>query len=128
MTLGLCITPEFYPTDKELEELNPPFLRSILYSLDDALFLLNLDRPLILTVNNQCAEVGKDWSGWDNTIYQLCELYKERNALDDLLVIGCGNEFDIYWNENGSVPPEFGADIARRAARIAHNYGLKVAA
>lgn len=125
MSMGLCITPDFIPTAIELEELNPPYLRSILYKLSDIDRLLATNRPLIITLNNQCAEVKGDWSGWDYTVYTLCERFKDTNKL---LVLGCGNEFDLYWSMNGSVSPEFGADLARRTARIASNYGVKVAA
>lgn len=128
MSMGLVITPDFVPTKEDDIEMSPPYYRSILYNLDDiSRALLPLGRPLILTVNNQCTEVRGDWSGWDNAIFQICEKFKSNPRR--LLLIEAGNELDLYWDTNNNdVPPEFGADIARRAARIAHNYGIKVSA
>lgn len=123
--LDLCISPGYIPTKSELTELNPPFLRSILYSLEDARIYADMKRPFIITLNNQCREVGGDWSGWDSTVLALCEMFKNRPQ--DLVIVA-GNEFDIYWDENGSVPPEFGADLATRTARICNNYNIVSAA
>src|SRR5687768_3033078 len=125
--LGLCITPDFMPSSTEDAELNPPYYRSILYELAQLPILYTLGRPLVVTLNNQCKEVGNDWSGWNNAVLQLCEINKQLGT-NQLLVLQAGNEFDLYWNENGSVPPEFGADLALRTARIAHNYDIKIAA
>jgi hypothetical protein len=127
MSLGLCTTPEFPLSKTEESELNPPYYRSLLYQLSDINTLLSWNRPFVITLNNQCKEVGGDWSGWDNTVHLLLEHLKSRKRLKDLLLLGCGNEFDIYWTENKSVPPEFAADLARRTARLAHNYNVKVA-
>lgn len=128
MSLGLCITPDFYPTPEEQEELNPPFFRSILYRLSDLDTLISLQFPLIITLNNQCEEVKHDWSGWDNAVFKLCATFKQRGISDRLLALGAGNELDLYWSKDGSVPPMFAADIARRMARISHNYDIKTAA
>lgn len=127
--LGLCVTPDFYPTQTEQTELNPPYYRSILYKLDDIYTLLNLGRPLIITINNQCEEVGGDWSGWNDAIFRFCITIQEQSAQDQILFLGCGNEFDIYWHNSNKVdvPPEFAADIARRASRICRQFGIKVA-
>jgi hypothetical protein len=115
---GLCITPDFLPKT----DLNPDFYRSILYKLDDIDTLLKLGKPLLITLNNQCKEVGGDWAGWDNAILKLCQ----RVPPNKLIGIEAGNELDLYWVQNGSVSPEFAAAIARRAARTAHYYGIKV--
>lgn len=127
--MGLCITPDFYPVPQELSELKAPYFRSILYKLEDIQELLSLKTPLIITLNNQCKEVGFDWAGWDSTVLDLC-LYIHENSLHGMFPVLCaGNELDI-WLERGDrkLTPEFAADLARRMARIAHNYGLKVAA
>lgn len=128
MSLGLCITPAFLPTPGEQDELRPLFYRSILYKLSDIDILLAKGLPLFITLNNQCQEVRGDWSGWNEAVYKLLEKLKSENKLDQLLVLGAGNELDLYWHSNGSVPPLFGADLAIRTARIARNYGVKVAA
>lgn len=128
LEMGLCTTPAYIPPREHTQELNPPLYRSILYRLDDIDKLLTTNRPLIITLNNQCREVGGDWSGWDTTVYELLEHLKDLEKLHMLKLLGAGNEFDIYHLENGSVPPEFGADLARRTARIAHNYNIKVSA
>lgn len=128
MTLGTCITPQYYPSLDEQDNLNAPYYRTLLYEISDFGDLAHaLDVPLVLTINNQCKEVKDDWSGWDNAMYYLLEFAKSHNLLDKIKVIGCGNELDLYWTENGSVPPAFAADITRRAYRIAKNYGVKVA-
>lgn len=128
MTFGLCVTPDFLPSKEHTLELNYPYTRSILYKLSDVDKLLSTERPFIITLNNQCAEVRGDWSGWDNAVFQLLANLNQKNKLDKLLCLVAGNEFDIYWNDNGSVPPEFGADLARRTSRIARNYNVKVSA
>lgn len=128
MSIGLCCTPIYYPDESIIDDLNVPFFRSILYKLSDMDILLNLNKPLIITLNNQCEEVRYDWSGWDTTIYNLLQYLKRLNKLNQLLLLEAGNELDLYWSNDGSVTPLFGADLAIRTARIAHNYGIKVAA
>lgn len=127
MSLGLCITPDFYPTTEQQEDLNPAFYRSILYHLSDLNTLYERNKPLIISLNNQCAEVRGDWSGWDSAVYQICLYFSARDS-DRLLVLGAGNELDLYWaNGDNSVGPEFAADLAIRTKRIAENFGIKVA-
>lgn len=126
MSMGLCVTPTIYPDSLELNQLNPPYFTSILYSLSDIHELLLLNRPLIIRLNNECKEVKQDWSGWDNAVFKLCSTLQDAKYLHRLLMLGCGNELDLYWHENGSTPPEFAADITRRASRIARNFGVKV--
>jgi hypothetical protein len=119
--MGLCITPDFVPTEQEDAELKTPYYTSIIYRITDINRLLALKKPLILRLNNQCLEVGANFEGWDGVVHSICSTY----GPDKIPVIVAGNEFDWYWNKNGSVPPEFGADLARRTARIAHNFGIK---
>lgn len=128
MTFGLCVTPDFLPSKEHTLELNYPYTRSILYNLNEVDKLLSTERPFIITLNNQCFQVHNDWSGWDNAVFTLLEDLKHKGKLDQLLCLVAGNEFDIYWHDNGSVPPEFGADLAIRTARLTHNYGVKTSA
>lgn len=123
-SFGLCISPGYIPTEEELKELNPPFLRSIIYSLADLPKLYATNRRLIITLNNECKEVGSNWLGWETTVEKICYTLKDR-----LLVLSCGNEFDRHWQHNeNDVPPEFAASLAKSAARICHRYGIKVSA
>lgn len=125
--MGLCVSPgvNYTPSESELQILKPPFLRSIIRSMDDAKALKATGLPLIITLNNECKEVGGDWYGWDNAVSQLLSILGNQ-----LLVLGCGNEFDIFWNNSNEqeVPPTFAADITRRAYRQARYAGIKVAA
>jgi hypothetical protein len=59
---GLCVAPGFLPSDDELDELKPDFLRTILYDVSDLDALEELAIPLFITLNNQCAQVGFDWA------------------------------------------------------------------
>lgn len=120
---GLCITPNIFPTQQEHQQLNVPYYRSILYKLADLEALQTFNKPLVITLNNQCAEIGGDWSGWDNAVLQIA-----KRLGSQCLLLECGNEFDLYWHENKQdVPPEFAASLAIRAARICHQFGIKVA-
>lgn len=122
--LGLCISPGFVPTAEETSLLNPPFYRSIIYTLADLARLKSTGKPILLTLNNQCQEVSGDWSGWDTTVQQIHHILG-----DQLLILGCGNEFDLYWSANeNDVPPEFAADLVHRTARILRGAHSKVAA
>lgn len=124
--MGLCVSPGYIPTVPEYRELKPPYIRSILYSLSDAHILALEGLPLVITLNNECKEVGSDWSGWDLAVLNLCKMFQDS---DQLKVIVAGNEFDLYWTDGDqSVAPEFGADLAIRTTRIAKNFGIEVAA
>jgi hypothetical protein len=110
--LGLCVSPGVLPSLQEVERLDPPFLRSILISLDDDLKnLLDLGRPLLISLNNECREVESDWSGWGVAVSRICELARGR-----LVGITSGNELDVYWSRNhDDTPPEFAAQLVLRA-------------
>lgn len=131
--LGLVITPAFFPSKLELTALNPTFQRSIIYKLADIDNLLLSQsygdgesvRKLLITVNNECAEVGGDWSGWNTTMREIAERYTS----DQLLGVCVGNEFDSYWaNNEQDVPPSFAAELCRTAVRWLRTKGIKVVA
>lgn len=121
--IGLCCTPQFYPKPAHLATLKPPYLRSILYKLDDIDTLLDLGKSLIITLNNQCAEVGFDWAHWNTAIFSLCKRLESQNKLKQLLVLEAGNELDLF----SDTPASFASDIALRAARICRQFNIKVA-
>lgn len=120
---GICISPTFFPDSVEDKQLNVPYYRSILYTLEDLELLKSLNRPLVITLNNECREVGSDWSGWDNAVYYIASTLREK-----CLLFNAGNELDLFWVKNNQdVPPTFAASLAIRAARICHQFGIKVA-
>lgn len=122
---GLCVTPVFFPDRAEREALRPTFQRSILYSLDDLdSVLLPSGEPLLLTVNNECREVGENWEGWARTIKAIAE-----RSRGQVFGICCGNEFDKFWlAREDDVPPSFAANLVRQAKTICRQYGIKVIA
>lgn len=121
---GLCVTPAFLPDAAERGQLRPPFLRSLLYAVDDLDQRLPADCRLLLTVNNECHEVGGDWAGWDGVMAEIAERGAGR-----VLGVCVGNEFDLFWANNpNDVPPAFAADLARRAAAILRPAGIKTIA
>lgn len=121
---GLCVTPAFLPDAAERGQLRPPFLRSLLYTIDDLGQRLPSDCRLLLTVNNECHEVGGDWSGWDGVMAEIAQRGAGR-----VLGVCVGNEFDLYWANNpNDVPPSFAADLARRAAAILRPAGIQTIA
>lgn len=117
MTLGLCTNPSWLPDRPALAELRPPFLRSILYRLSDLDRILACGPPVLITLNNECAEVGGDWRGWDAAVAAVAE-----RAGGRLLGVEVGNEFDIW----GTPSPEFAADLTRRAASILKPRGVPI--
>lgn len=124
MGMGLCVNPRFMPTVAELDALKPTFLRSIAYSLSDVWDLADTGYPILLTLNNECAEVGDDWHGWDEAIEDIAE-----RAGGSVFAVGIGNEFDDYWiKRQDDVPPDFAANLIRRASKILRPYGIKTIA
>lgn len=111
---GLAVSPGFLPTRAELDQLRPAFVRSILYRLADLDRLMMLNTPLIITLNNECAEVGGDWRGWDAAVEAISHLRGRVIGME------CGNEFDIW----GDPSPEFAADLTKRASAILRPQGI----
>lgn len=121
--LGLVVSPGFIPSRDQLRDLDPPFLRSILYSLDDLDRLKATGYPLLLTVNNEMAEVGW-WATWTQAIQAIAE-----RADGQVIGICCGNEFDLFNVRNpADVPPRFAAELVHKAAPILQPKGIKVVA
>lgn len=112
--LGLCVSPGTMPSRLEVDVLDPPCLRSILYVDDDLDRLAALGRPLFLTLNNEYARVRGDWSGWEDAIGYVARRSRDIGA--NIIGLACGNELDIFWAQNeADVPPEFAADLVNRA-------------
>lgn len=123
MKLGLCVNPNWIPDRTELAELRPAFLRSLLYRLADLDALKATGLPLLLTVNNEMAEVG-GWATWDQAIKAIAE-----RADDQVIGVCVGNEFDLWWQDDPTdVPPELAADLVRRAAAILRPRGIQTIA
>lgn len=122
MKLGLVVNAKSaMPDQDELAALNPAFLRSILYNLDDLDTLLAAGLPLMVTVNNEMAETGW-WQTWESAI----ELIAHRGQ-GRIFALCVGNEFDLFHSRNPSdVPPEFAAYLVTSASRILRPAGIKV--
>jgi hypothetical protein len=119
---GIVCTPRSLPPKGEQASLGVSWTRSILYSLDEIPLLLDQVGPsgrLILTLNNENSTVGPTWSGWENALHTIAS-YGRRIA-----AVECGNELDGYWARNpADCPPEFGADLVRRANAILAPAGI----
>lgn len=78
---------------------------------------------LVVTLNNECREVGGGWEGWENACALIAHLYSNR-----VKIVSCGNELDIfYYQGDSSVSPAFAANLVKRAAPILRPAGIKVA-
>lgn len=88
--------------------------------------LLPPEISVMVTMNNQCAEVRADWSGWDDAcrmVVNIAGLHPGR-----IKIVGSGNELDsYYYREEPRMSPAFAADLVRRAAPILRPAGIKVA-
>lgn len=118
---GLRVSPIYYPDAQETAALNPPFLSSLLYHLDDLDVLLATGRPLLVVVNNELAEM-EGWSRWDEVMAEIRD-----RAAGRLIGVVCGNELDRFnLADPNDCPPAFAADLARRAAAILRPAGIPV--
>jgi hypothetical protein len=113
-----------FPTKSDVDILRPAFVRSIVYNvLKDCARLERLDRPYLVTINNECLDVGGGWQGWDVAIRKIADRPRPPFA------VCVGNEFDLFWQNNrNDVTPDFAADLIRRAARILRPKGIKTVA
>lgn len=119
---GLVVSPGYIPPSPEVEYLKPAFLRSILYHVRDCDAVAARRVPYMVTVNNECEEV-QGWANWEGAIQQIAD-----RPLPPFAVC-VGNEFDLFWQHNRSdVPPEFAADLVRRASRILRPRGIRTVA
>lgn len=91
--------------------------------LDGMLARLPADINVMVTLNNEAAEVKSDWSGWERACQIIAAKYAGR-----VKVVGCANELDIFYHQGDrSVSPLFAANLARRAAPILRPAGIKIA-
>jgi hypothetical protein len=119
--LGLVVSPGHVPSATELAHLRPAFLRSILYSFRDLAPLLNTGLPILLTINNQMAEM-RGWSSAEHVAHEIV-----RRGRGQVFATNWGNEFDLYWKDNpNDVPPEFAANLVKRVAPILRDEGIAV--
>lgn len=120
MSLGLCIKPDLKPSPEEAAELNPPFVRSILYQDEDLEKVKSLGRPIWLTVNNEWSRL----STWQNVEESAEWIVANSGGL--VWRVSWGNEFDKWWQHNpGDVPPLFAADLVNRAGPILKAGGIE---
>ncbi len=96
--------------------------------LDGMLATLPPDVHVMVSLNNQCWEVGWDWLGWE----EACRIVAERYA-DRVKIVGAGNELDLWHLQppvgepDSRLTPGFAAELVRSAASILHPAGIKVA-
>src|SRR5581483_1913235 len=89
------------------------------------------DISVMVTLNNECAEVRGDWGGWENAcrmLANIASIYPGR-----IKVLGAGNELDLWHLQppvgvpDPRLTPAFAADLVKRAAPIMRVAGIKVA-
>lgn len=96
--------------------------------LDGMLARLPTEVSVMVTLNNQCHEVGWDWSGWEMACRIIAANYAAR-----VKIVGCGNELDLWHlqppvgDPDPQLTPAFAAELVRRAAPILHDAGIQVA-
>ena len=74
----------------------------------DSLNSLPTTLKVLVTLNNECEEVGPDWTGWESAVTTIRDSFGGRvNAL------ACGNELDLH-----GVPFEFSAELVHRTLPI----------
>jgi hypothetical protein len=84
----------------------------------DSLFSLPPSLNVLVMLNNECDEVGPDWSGWESAVTTLRDQFGGRvNAL------ACGNELDLH-----GVPHEFAAELVHKTLPILAGTGIRTIA
>jgi len=130
---GICGNARFsLPSETELLELGCRGLRIFGYSLEQlsrALAVAQAER-VVVTINNEWAEVKGDWSGLE----KLCDSLARHPFNGQIWAVEVGNELDSW--HYGEVSPEFppdssltparAASFVKRAAPILRAGGLKV--
>lgn len=122
--LGVVVNPKHLMTPDDRGTLRPASVASIVYRLADldALLAQANGAPLVVSLNNECAEVRGDWSGFADA----CEAIAGRYKGSDLTVC-CGHELDTWWARNPlDCPPVFGASLVAKAAPILRPAGIRV--
>lgn len=132
--IGLCATTRVCPDAHELASLGigaGNWLRIHSYSLseiDVTLRDIPADINIILTPNNELAEVGNDWVGWEDAMRQIADRFSHR-----VQIVGCGVELDLWHLQppvgqpDPRLTPSFAADLVKRASPILRPAGIKVA-
>ena len=69
---------------------------------------------VLAMLNNECDEVGSDWSGWQDAVRRLAEQFGGR-----INGVSCGNELDLL-----DVSPGFAANLVREASPILRQHGI----
>jgi hypothetical protein len=122
--LGIVVNPRAIPSATEYAALRPAWVRSIVYTVGDVGRLLETKPAgarLCVVVNNECREVGGDWSGWGAAMQAIARNYG--GLLD---AVECTNEPDIWWASNpADMPPGFTAQLVREANRILTPAGIR---
>lgn len=129
--LGICVSPRVPLLAEHLEELRPRGLASILYRLSDLDDLLlaaracgvgGSDAMLMVSLNNECLEVGSDWSGFEDACRGIAQRWAGRK-----LAVCLGHELDLFWSrDERDVPPEFAADLVNVGGPILRAAGILV--
>ncbi len=84
----------------------------------DRLNSLPTSLKVLVTLNNECDEVGPDWSGWEGAVTTLRDQFGGRvNAL------ACGNELDLH-----GIPHEFAAELVHKTLPILAGTGIRTIA
>ena len=121
---GICVSPRMPISRSDLAALKPPFIRSILYSVvDDLDWLISLETPIWLVINNETDIVGHAWSGWENALTYIAQRGKAH-----VFGLSAGNELDLFNSRNpADVPPVFAAGLLQAARPILKSSGIALA-
>lgn len=138
MTLALAVNHQLQnPRDPLLARLPGVGLRALVYDLDEFdgwVERLDDGRPVFATLNNECADVGADWRGWDAVAESIARRFGGLRDGGRVVAVGCGNELDIWYaqppagNPDPRLTPRFAADLANRARRFLASEGIATVA
>lgn len=122
--LGLCINAGWDETTPGVEEYaalgmaggihRTPIQGPLRPIMDRLKATLPLTAKAYITLNNECREVGSDWSGLEAA----CRILREE-YLPLLWGVGIGNELDLWqaWGD-ASLTPAFAAHLFSRACEV----------
>lgn len=119
MRVSLCTNLSLIaPPPQIMTEYGIDALRTIIYDLDSfdqAFRQLPAEVKIGLLVNNELNAIsGENWEGLESALKEIVRRYGSR-----LLYVEVGNELDIW-----GLSPQFGADLAKRAAPILRSAGI----
>lgn len=135
--LGLCVSAkDAIPDRAECAALGLTWVRTnvdgSLSLVSDILAKLPTNVSLMISLNNQCAQVKGDWSGLEEACRSLVVINDAYHP-SRIKIVGIGNELDLWHLQpptgepDPKLTPAFAASLVKRAAPILRPAGIKVA-